>query len=77
MLPIHLFLEYGASSETLINLMATGLSRTSALLFKKIMSMRDNHTVAECQGFIERINLDLADIPALCKTEIARLRVAR
>lgn len=74
LLPIHLFLEYGAATVTLINLMATGLSRTSALLFASAFRLRENLTTAECQGYLDRVNLDLADIPAICKSEIRRLR---
>jgi replicative superfamily II helicase len=71
-LPLHLFLEYGASSETLINLISLGLSRTSALLLRPRIA-RDLD-VAACQRFIDRINLDLTDLPAVCKAEIFRLR---
>lgn len=74
LLPIHLFLEYGASSKTLINLMATGLSRTSALLFNSAHRLRDDLTTAECQGYIDRVNIDRTELPAICKAEIRRLR---
>jgi hypothetical protein len=71
-LPLHMFLEYGASSETLINLISLGLSRTSALLLRPRLA-RDLDVEA-CQRFIERINLEQTDLPAVCKAEIARLR---
>jgi hypothetical protein len=74
LLPIHLFLEYGAANQTLINFMATGLSRTSALLFKSAFRLRDDLTTAECQGYLDRLNVERADIPAICKAEIRRLR---
>ena len=74
LLPIHLFLEYGAASQTLINLMAAGLSRTSALLFSSAHKLRDNLTPAECQGYLDRVNVDRTDLPAICKAEIRRLR---
>jgi hypothetical protein len=74
LLPIHLFLEYGAASKTLINLMATGLSRTSALLFNAALRLRDDLTTSECQGYLDRVNIDRTELPALCKAEIKRLR---
>jgi hypothetical protein len=74
LLPIHLFLEYGAANQTLINLMATGLSRTSALLFKSAHKLRDDLTPSECQGYLDRVNIDRTELPAICKAEIRRLR---
>ncbi len=73
LLPIHLFLEYGAATQTLINLMATGLSRTSALLFASALRLRNDLSLSECQGYLERVNIDRAELPALCKVEIKRL----
>ncbi len=72
--PIHLFLEYGAASVTLINLMALGLSRTSALLLRSSYGLRDNLTASECQARINSINLGSSQLPGLCKAELARLR---
>jgi superfamily II DNA/RNA helicase len=74
LLPIHLFLEYGAASQTLINLMATGLSRTSALLFASAFRLRSDLNSSECQGYLDRVNIELVDVPAICKAEIRRLR---
>lgn len=75
--PLHLFLEYGASSKSLINLMAIGMSRTSALLFKSALSLRDDLSSAECQGYVNRVNLERTTLPALCQSEIKRLRRIR
>jgi hypothetical protein len=77
LLPIHLFLEYGAANPTLINLMSIGLSRTSALLFKSAYGLRDDLDVPRCQAEIDRINLEHSDIPALCRAEVARIRRGR
>jgi hypothetical protein len=74
LLPIHLFLEYGAANQTLINLMAIGLSRTSALLFKSSLRLRDDLSTADCQGYLDRLSLARTELPALCKAEISRLR---
>jgi replicative superfamily II helicase len=74
LLPIHLFLEYGAASQTLISLMSIGLSRTSALLFKSYLSMSNELSSSECQGYIDRVTLDRSSLPALCQAEIRKLR---
>ena len=74
LLPIHLFSEYGAANQTLMNFMATGLSRTSALLFKSAFRLRDDLSTSECKGHLDRLNIERADIPAICKAEIRRLR---
>lgn len=77
LLPLHLFLEYGAASETLINLMAIGLSRTSAIFFNSFLSLRRNLTSPECQEYINSVNLDRSSLPAICKAEISKLRRIR
>jgi hypothetical protein len=72
--PIHLYLEYGASNITLINLIALGLSRTSAILLKTARSLKDDLSATACQNAIERIDLARTEIPAICRAEIKRLR---
>ena len=62
--PIHLFLEYGAASVTLINLIALGLSRTSAILLRTMRGLSDNLSLVQCQNLIETI--DLRDSGAAC-----------
>jgi hypothetical protein len=74
---IHLFLEYGAASQTLINLMGLGLSRTSAVLLKSHLSLADDLDASTCQNRIERASLTTSDLPALCRAEITRLRRQR
>jgi hypothetical protein len=77
LLPIHLFLEYGAANQTLINLMSIGLSRTSALLFKSYLSLRDNLNVAECQDRVNSVNVERSNLPPICLAEVRRLRRTR
>jgi hypothetical protein len=74
LLPLHLFLEYGAANQTLINLMSIGMSRTSALFFKSFLSLRDNLSTIECQGYVDRVNVVRTSLPGICKSEIKRLR---
>jgi hypothetical protein len=73
-LPIHVFLEFGAATPTLINLMSIGVSRTSALLLKSAASLNDDLDAARCKVYIESVNLTRATLPAICKSEIRRLR---
>jgi len=72
--PIHLFLEYGASSVTMINLIALGLSRTSAILLTQVRRMKDNLSMEACQNVIEGIDIRSSQLPAICTAEITRLR---
>ncbi len=77
LLPVHMFLEFGASDKTLINLMSLGLSRTSAILLKRVVTLGTEMSIQECQRYLDAINLDRISIPAICRTEIARLRGKR
>jgi len=74
LLPIHLFLEFGASDKVLVNLMSLGLSRTSAILLKRAVSLNSEWTVDECRRYLDAVNLKRVAIPAICKAEILRLR---
>jgi hypothetical protein len=74
---VHLFLEYGAASQTLINLMSLGLSRTSAILLKSHFALGDDLDAAACRNRIERVSLSMSDLPALCRAEIGRVRRQR
>ncbi len=74
LVPLHLFLEFGASSKTLINFMSLGLSRTSAILLQDFARFRDDMEVPTCRAYLNRINLDRTPLPAICKSEISRVR---
>lgn len=74
LLPLHLFLEFGASNRVLINLMSLGLSRTSAVLLQSRVSLNSTMTLEDCKRYLEVVNLSRVDLPAVCKAEIARLR---
>ena len=74
LLPIHMFLEFGASERVLINLMSLGLSRTSALLLKRTVSLDPNMTLQECKNYLDAVNLSRIAIPAICRAEIVRMR---
>ena len=74
LLPIHMFLEFGASERVLVNLMSLGLSRTSAILLKRTVSLGSDMTLQQCKRYLEAINLTRIAIPEICKMEISRMR---
>ena len=74
LLPLHMFLEFGASDKTLINLMILGLSRTSAILLKRTVSLGSDVTLRECKRYLDAVNLTRISIPTVCKAEISRMR---
>jgi hypothetical protein len=74
LLPLHMFLEFGASDKVLINLMSLGLSRTSAILLKRTVSLGPDMTLRECKQYLDAVNLTRIAIPAICKAEISRMR---
>jgi hypothetical protein len=77
LLPLHMFLEFGASSRVLINLMSLGLSRTSAILLQRSVSLSSEMSLQECRRYLDAVNLTRIAIPAICKSEISRLRGRR
>jgi hypothetical protein len=74
LLPLHLFLEFGASDKVLINLMCLGLSRTSAILLRRTVSLGSDMTLLDCKKYLAAINLSRIQIPTICKAEISRMR---
>ncbi len=74
LLPLHMFLEFGAWERVLINLMSLGLSRTSAILLKRTVSLSSDMTLQECRRYLDAVNLERIAIPAICRAEISRLR---
>jgi hypothetical protein len=74
LLPLNMFLEFGASDKALINLMTLGLSRTSAILLKATVSLRSDWSTQECKQYLDAVNLERIAIPAICKAEISRMR---
>ena len=77
LLPLPLFLEFGASNRVLVNLMSVGLSRTSSILLQRTVSLPEEMSVAQCRQYLEAINLARIAIPPICKSEILRLRGSR
>jgi len=74
LLPLNMFLEFGASERVLIHLMCLGLSRTSAILLNRRVSFAADTTLQECKRYLDAVDLARIDIPAICKAEISRMR---
>jgi hypothetical protein len=73
-MPLHLMIEYGAYDPTLINLMALGMSRTSAILMKAVLHLPSDMTRADCQARINATDFKRADLPLVCKGEVERIQ---
>ena len=70
--PLHLYLEIGACSGTMISLIGIGLSRTSAALLtqKAIKTTMDEK---EALQWLQGLNLKAFDIPDTVISEVNRL----
>lgn len=72
--PYHVYLELGASDKTALNIMATGLSRFTALYLSKSPYIPKGLPSAdEYYKHLNKINLNLIAMPLLCKKEIQRM----
>lgn len=71
--PLHLYLELGASSETMINLIGVGLSRTSAGILSHVATNSAMNR-DEVISWIKNTNFYAMDIPQSVTAEIAQLR---
>lgn len=66
---IPLFLEFGASSDTMLNFMSLGLSRsTSGYLAKYCINKDLNRN--QCKEWLKMTNFELFDIPSVCLEEV-------
>ena len=74
MSPIHLFIEYGACSESLIQLMSLGLSRTTAISFSKAIGLPRIANWEQCSHAVEKTDLRTLNLPMLVVREINSLR---
>lgn len=71
--PFHIYLECGASDRVTLNLMATGLSRATALALRAHVQFPDDASPEDCLGKLAGINLNTLAIPSLCHREIRDL----
>lgn len=71
--PIHLYLECGASDPNTLNLIALGLSRTTAIAVRSKLAFPDHASPEVCLGILAGSHFSAMQIPAICKREIREL----
>lgn len=72
--PLHLYLEYGACTDSLIHLMSLGLSRTSAIGFANSIGLPSTANWEQCRSAVEDTSLSTVQLPAVVLREISSLR---
>ena len=70
--PLHLYLELGASSTTMINLIGMGLSRTAASQIAKKM-INTSMTSSEIKEWLSKQNLKVYNLPYSVLAEIEKI----
>jgi hypothetical protein len=70
--PLPLFLELGASSQTMVSLISIGLSRTTAGILSEL-APRQSMDRPQVLQWLERQNLEALGLPTLCIKEIRRI----
>jgi hypothetical protein len=69
---VSMMLELGVMRTTEVSLMALGLSRTAAVALEPSI-VPDELTPEECLAWLREANLEARGLPALVRTEIARM----
>ena len=71
---LPLYLECGTSDPTILNLISLGLSRLTSIKLKNSRQfVCEEPSVNECLKVLQNINIDILDIPEVCKREIKGL----
>lgn len=73
LVPMHLFLECGATDTVALSLISLGLSRTSALILKAHIFFPRESTPEECLTKLEASNIAGLSIPPFCRREVESL----
>jgi superfamily II DNA/RNA helicase len=72
--PFHVYLECGASSNSLLNMIALGLSRSTAISVDRTTKIGGaSMTPEETMRELMKLNLEALPIPGLCKRELREL----
>lgn len=71
--PLHLYIEFGASHRVLLTLMSLGLSRTTSILIRPVVTREEDIARSDCWNRLGALNLKVLDIPNVCKAEIRSL----
>lgn len=71
---LPLYLECGTSDKMVLNLISLGLSRLTSIKLKNSKQfVCDELTVTNCFNILQKIDVNILDIPEVCKNEIKRL----
>jgi hypothetical protein len=71
--PFHVYLECGASDRIALNLIALGLSRSTALALRKKVTFPEEATPETCMAVLATTQLASLSIPTLCIRELEDL----
>lgn len=71
--PFHVYLECGASDRVALNLIALGLSRSTAIVLRKEIQFENDCTPEQCLAVLATANLNRLTIPTLCGREVRDL----
>lgn len=74
LIPLHLYIEYGAAVETLVSLRSLGLSRTTAILLKNMRYMPNNGSRSRCQAEINQMDAKSVPLAEVCREEIRKVQ---
>jgi hypothetical protein len=72
--PLHIYIEFGARDRVLVMLMSLGLSRTTAIFIRQSITREPEISRRDCWQKLLQLPVRLLDIPAICKAEIQQLR---
>ncbi|MDG6881099.1 ski2-like helicase [Phocoenobacter uteri] len=71
---LPLYLESGTSDKTILSLISLGLSRLTSIKLKSSKKfICKDPTPINCFNVLKQLNIDMLDIPEICKKEIRRL----
>lgn len=71
--PFHVYLECGASNPVALNLIALGLSRSTALSLMSSVRFPDDATPEDCLAHLSSVEIGRLNIPSLSQREVAEL----
>lgn len=72
--PLHLYVEFGARDKVLLMLMSLGVSRTTAIFIRNVITREPEIDRRTCWQKLRNLPVHVLDIPAVCKAEILQMR---
>lgn len=71
--PWDLYVEFGARDRVLLMLMSLGVSRSTAVMVRSVVTKENDISREDCYARLNSLNLQSLDIPELCKDELKSL----